>query len=210
MADIFYNLLSKTSKLNASDKINQSRQWLISKARNVNIRSPRTVINRADTKTKTVSNNSFIGKMMLFQYQATTAENLPYWDQFPLVFPFRVEGDGFYGINFHYLPHLQRARLLDALYQYATNEDDDGNITDETRLRITYQILMASAKSSLIKPCVKHYLNRGLRSQFAVVPPSEWEIALFLPLEQFRKGKGNGSGISSARVHAESMRASRR
>lgn len=209
MADIFYNLLTKATSQNVANKVSQSRNWLMSKARNVSIRSSRSVISQADTKTRSLgNNNSFIGKMMLFQYQATTAEKLPYWDQFPLVFPFRVEGDGFYGINFHYLPYMQRARLLDALYKYATNEDDDGNITDETRLRITYEILMASSRSSLIKPCVKHYLNRGLRSQFAIVPPSEWEVALFLPLEQFRKGK-SGS-ISSARVHADSMKTSRR
>ena len=205
MADIFYNLLGKASSQNIASKVNQSREWLMSKARNVVIRSPRSVINQSDNKTKSIGNSkSFIGKMMLFQYQATTAADLPYWDQFPLVFPFKIQGDGFYGINLHYLPYMQRARLLDALYKYATNEDEDGNATDETRLRITYQILMASSKASLIKPCVKHYLNRGLRSQFAVVPPSEWEVALFLPLEQFRKGKGGS--ISSARVHADSMR----
>ena len=45
-----------------------------------------------------------IGKMYLFQYDAKHKKILPYWDRFPLIFPFDYAKDGFYGINLHYLP----------------------------------------------------------------------------------------------------------
>ena len=44
------------------------------------------------------------GEMYMFYYDAKHKDTLPYWDRFPLVFPFSKVKDGFLGLNLHYLP----------------------------------------------------------------------------------------------------------
>ena len=123
------------------------------------------------------------GRLYMYFYDAKTKADLPYWDRFPMVFPFRVESDRFWGINLHYLPLPFRAKLMDALYQTRTNSRYD----ETTRLRISYNILNSAAKYRFFKPCVKQYLYSQMKSQFFYIQPEEWDVALFLPLERFQK-----------------------
>jgi hypothetical protein len=123
------------------------------------------------------------GDMYMFQYNPKYAETLPYYDRFPLIFPFRVQADRFWGINLHYLPHNLRAALMDSLYDLATNQRYD----ESTRIQGSYSVLNRAARSRWIEPCVKQYLFSQLESRFFYVYPSEWDIALFLPLERFAK-----------------------
>ena len=137
-----------------------------------------------------------IGQMYLFNYDAKHKAKLPYFDRFPLVFPFKKVKGGFYGINLHYLPLTYRAKLMDALYDATNNNRYD----ESTRLRISYDILNQASRFRYFKPCVKHYLTPQLRSRFLYIYPSEWDIALFLPLERFQ-------GASKSTVFADSRRA---
>lgn len=139
-----------------------------------------------------------IGQMYLYSYEAKHAKTLPYYDRFPLVFPFKKVKGGFYGINLHYLPLQYRAKLMDALYEVASNTRYD----ESTRLNISYKILNSASRFEYFKPCVKRYLTSQLRSRFLYIYPSEWDIALFLPLERFQ-------GASKATVFADSRRALR-
>ncbi len=123
------------------------------------------------------------GNMYMFQYNPKYAAELPYYDRFPLIFPFRVEGDRFWGINLHYLPHRLRAQLMDSLYDLVTNQRYD----ETTRIQGAWSTLNRAARIKLIQPCVKQYLFSQLNSRFFYVYPSEWDIALFLPLERFSK-----------------------
>jgi hypothetical protein len=122
-----------------------------------------------------------VGRMYMFAYDPKTKDDLPYYDKFPLIFPFRRVQGGFYGINMHYLPHVLRARLMDNLYTLANNTNKD----DTTKLRLSYQLLDSAAKFRYFKPCVKHYLNTQVKSRFLWIPANQWETALFLPLERF-------------------------
>lgn len=124
-----------------------------------------------------------IGGMYMFYYDAKHKKTLPFWDRFPLVFPIKMTEDGFIGINLHYLPHGLRARLMDALYDLASDDKYDEN----TRLNVSYQILSSASKYKLFEPCIKRYLWDHVQSSFIYVYPSEWDIALFLPLERFQK-----------------------
>lgn len=123
------------------------------------------------------------GLMYAFKYDPKMKKQLPYYDTFPLIFPIRFETDGFIGINFHYLPPVLRAKLMDALYSTLTNKTYD----DSTRLKISYSILQSAAKYRYFKPTVKKYLRSHVRSQFLEIQVNEWDIALFLPTESFRK-----------------------
>lgn len=123
------------------------------------------------------------GSMYMYLYDPKTKEQLPFYDKFPLIFPFRVQGDRFWGLNVHYLPHTHRAKLMDSLYDLKTNSRYD----DTTKLRMSYQVLSAASKFRFFKPCVKQYLFSHMQSKFVYVHPTEWDIALFLPLERFAK-----------------------
>lgn len=124
-----------------------------------------------------------VGRMYMFLYRPKYKDELPYYDKFPLVFPFRRVAGGFYGLNMHYLPPKFRALLMDQLYNTLNNTE----FNETTRLRITYNILNASAKYRWFKPCVKHYLTQYMQSTLIYIEPTEWNLALFVPSEQFRK-----------------------
>ena len=83
----------------------------------------------------------------------------------------------------HYLSYRLRARLMDALYETSNNKRYD----ETTRLRITYDLLKAATKYKEFKPTYKKYLNQHVRSRFVEIGATEWDIALFLPVERFEK-----------------------
>jgi hypothetical protein len=141
-----------------------------------------------------------IGKMMMFYYDATTKEDLPYWDRFPLIFPLKRYQDGFLGINLHYLHPMSRARLMNALY--STNQHPG---TEQQRLEINYRILKTATKYRLFAPCVKRYKWKGVKSRLFVIRPEEWDMMLMLPLERF--DTWDGKGVAKGQVWADSMRA---
>jgi hypothetical protein len=135
------------------------------------------------------------GEMYLYIYDAKHAETLPYFDKFPLVFPFRAVPGGFYGINLHYLPYQLRARLMDRLIDHA----NDPGLTDNTRLRLKWQTITGFSQLKPAQVCVKHYLYSQVRSQFRKINPSDWASAVLLPMERFE-------GASNSTVWADSIR----
>lgn len=174
---IFQNVI-KNAGSGAQNSL-EARNWLRQKAAEVRSVNPKATIQQGPT----LSSRILPGNMYLFAYDPKTKEELPYYDRFPLVFPFRKVKDGFYGINMHYLPPLLRAKLMDALYDTVNNDKMD----ETTRLRINYRILTSAAKFRFFEPCVKHYLNNHVKSRFLKVDPTQWDVALFLPLERFAK-----------------------
>lgn len=172
----FTDVLKNT--ISPSTAQENSRTWLREQAQTVRqVNNPRNMLQNNDR----LVTNIGVGRMYLFMYDPKTKEDLPYFDRFPLIFPFRKVTGGFYGINMHYLPHMLRAKLMDALYTVANNRNND----DTTKLRLSYQILESTSKFRYFKPCVKHYLNNHVKSRFLWVPAEQWDTALFLPLERF-------------------------
>jgi len=121
------------------------------------------------------------GRLYLFAYDAKLKETLPYWDQYPLVFPYERTADGFMGLNMHYLPYILRVRLLDRLLEFANNK----NMNETTRLKYSYATVKASSKLRLAQPCLKRYLAGHVQSRFLEIPANEWHTAMMLPVERF-------------------------
>jgi hypothetical protein len=128
--------------------------------------------------------STIIGKMLLFQYSPKGAKTLPFWDEFPLIFPINIYHDGYLGINLHYLPPVFRAQLMDDLYQLIILKD---KMDEKTRLRISYKILQNRSKTGFYKPCIKRYLYNNVKSQWSVIPVVDWDTAMMLPLQRFHK-----------------------
>lgn len=127
--------------------------------------------------------SAIIGNMYFFFYDAKHKKTLPYWDKFPLIFPLELYEDGLLGMNLHYLDRTLRMRLFDKLLQFKNNERYD----EKTKIKLSYALLADAAQYPEVRPCIKRYLGDHVKSQFMRVHPSEWEIALFLPVEAFQK-----------------------
>jgi hypothetical protein len=90
---------------------------------------------------------------------------------------------GFHGLNLHYLSPSIRAIFLDRLMQLAPAQ-----VKETTRItRLKYNLLKSTEKYKEFKPCFKHYLMSHVTSSMVKVSMPEWEIAVFLPTQQFAK-----------------------
>lgn len=162
----------------------EARGWFRKKASEISTINNPNLIRKAkqDRLHSNVGINQ-IGKMLFFQYSAKHHKKLPYWDAYPLIFPIEIYKDGFLGINLHYLPPMYRAKLMDALYTVIS----DRRYNENTKLSVSYKILKNANKYRYFKPCVKRYLNSHVVSNFVQIMPEEWDMALMLPTERFKK-----------------------
>jgi len=126
------------------------------------------------------------GMMYNFQYDPKNKKTLPYYDRFPLVIPVQPAKGGFHGMNLHYIAPNWRAQFLDALLDITNNNQFDTS----TKFRLTYKLMQGAKKYRFYKPCFKHYLSEHIKTKLLLIEPQDWEIAIFLPTEQFiRKSK---------------------
>jgi hypothetical protein len=126
------------------------------------------------------------GYLYFFLYDPKGQTSLPYYDQFPFVLVLDSDPTSFLGLNFHYLDYEWRARLFDALWPFRDNTP--GHTQDRLiQLRVTYDLLVSSSKYKYFRPCLKRYLISHIQSPLLKVGASEWDLAIFLPVESFMK-----------------------
>ena len=109
---------------------------------------------------------------------------LPYYDTFPLIMLIGYEQDTFLGLNFHYINPKLRAILLDRV----TAKVGAGIINWKK-----------IAKIRQVEPTVKRYRYDQIVRKVIPIEKDEQEIAIFLPLERFKKS-------SKSRVWADSKK----
>jgi hypothetical protein len=139
------------------------------------------------------------GNLYMYKYDPKTKETLPYYDIFPLVFPFRKTQDGFYGLNMHYLPYDLRIRLLDRLLVFKSNSRWD----ETTKIKYSWALIDGVSRYEAAKPCIKQYLSGHVRSQFRQIHSEDWATAMLLPVERF-------VGASKQQVWTDSRKIIRR
>jgi hypothetical protein len=199
VAYVFDTILQRGMQAGISPSVKRdSREWFRNQARTLSGTSASRLIRSNAAR---LTEKPLLGRMYLFQYDPKGKKTLPYYDRFPLIFPiassrtsgFAASGGSFLGINLHYLPLPLRARLMDALYKTATTKEID----ETTRLKISYQILQQASRYRFFKPCIKRYLISHVQSKFFYIEPTEWEMALFLPIDRF-------VGANKQRIYADS------
>ena len=153
--------------------------WYANNAKRLKRLKPKQLMRDKDN----LSPNAHIGRMYMFNYNPKTKEKLPYYDRFPLVIPIEPYNNGFLGLNFHYLNPKYRIVLLNALMQLAS----DKSLGENAKIRATYKLLSKSTKYKWFKPTLKRYLNSHVQSNFLKISPSDWDMAIFLPVERFEK-----------------------
>ena len=148
---------------------------------------------REGYKTQKVTVRPNFGMMNLFYYRPKGAEKLPYYDIFPLVIPMgRRLNDGFVGLNFHYLSVPQRWLLLERLSMFQVPSELDAFDTEEGGGDVMALFWSKIRRKRGVKPIVKRYLTKNIKSRFLKIELSEMLIALSIPMERFYTGKWGG------------------
>jgi len=188
MASILTTLTDEKITAQYPTMSRESLQWLLKRIQT--LRNPQTMV-RPITREKhrftrpTDRQKFLMGGLYYFYYDPKGKDDMPYYDRFPLVMPLKRDGDGFLGLNLHYLPLRYRINFMKKLMPYALYNDDD----EIKRIRVTYPILDATARLKEFRPCIKRYLYSNIKSRILAVEPEEWDIALYLPIQQFKKEK---------------------
>ena len=134
--------------------------------------------------------------MYLFQYDAKWKDILPYWDVWPLIFPFDLAKNGFYGINLHYLAPNARVNLMLRLIEA---QGKSGNMTDYYQLKLNYNIITNYPPA---KPCIKRYLFSHVQGKGLYgIKGEDWSYAAALPLQKFRGASSDTVWKQSATMY---------
>ncbi len=196
MASLFDTLQAGAQRAGVQARTKQSQKWFQKQAQEL-VMPNRKALLKDDALQRTGRNIQ--GNMYMYFYDPKHKKTLPYYDRFPLTIMIDSAPGGFYGLNLHYLNYGVRARFLDELMNLAPNK-----VKDNTRLvKLRYDLLQGVRKFKEFKPCFKHYLGKHVVSQFSRVPMTDWEIAIFLPVEQFKKK-------SKASIWNESLKIARK
>jgi len=180
MASLFDKLESEAFRKGLQARSKEANKWFEKKAKAL---GPIPASKMLKDDRLTMKAKPLIGDMIMYTYNPKLRATLPYYDIFPLTILVGPAPGGFFGINLHYLPPKIRAIFLDNLNDVATNQ----KFNKTTRFRITYNILKSAAKYKYFRPCFKHYLSRHINSKIMKVDASEWNVAIFLETQTFRK-----------------------
>ena len=141
------------------------------------------------------------GRFYMFRYdpKLKTSSQLPYYDMFPVVLVTNVyqEKRYFQGLNFHYLPPVFRAELMDELYKFVIapnvqNKDIGGSIRARLNTdRVNYEFMSKRFSLRSFKPTFKRYAMSNVIGQYLYVPPIGWDAIMMMPLARFRKSSIN-------------------
>ena len=194
MASLFDTLQAGAFRAGVTARTRDSQLWFQKNVKKLGTVSRTALLkdDALDPQSKFIS-----GNMYMYFYGPKFKDTLPYYDRFPLSIMVEPAKGGFYGLNLHYLAPGVRARFLDELMNTAPK-----NITDRSRLKLRYNLLQGVKKYKEFKPCFKHYLMNHVESKMVRVPMTDWEIAIFLPTEQFKKVKGQSVWRYSRKQYA--------
>ena len=179
MASLFDTLQAGAQRAGVTARTKKSQAWFKNNVKNLSI--SRQALLKDDALERTSRN--IRGNMYMYFYDPKHKLTLPYYDRFPLTIMVDSAPGGFYGLNLHYLNYNTRATFLDELMTFGPAQTSESSRL--TKLR--YNLISSVQKFKEFKPCFKHYLSEHVNSKLLLIEPADWEIAIFLPTESFRK-----------------------
>jgi hypothetical protein len=187
MASLFDTLQAGASRSQVRLNTNDAKNWFKKNIKALGKVTPQKVLKDSALDKATVAElgkATAVGSMYMYFYDPKHKATLPYYDRFPLTIVVGEAPGGFYGLNLHYLSPVVRARFLDKLMSLAPSDISK----DTARLKkLRYNLLASAAKYKEFEPCYRHYLMPKVKTNLVQVPMTDWEIAIFLPTEQFKK-----------------------
>lgn len=167
-----YERFMKASKEEREKLQNVSMSWLQLKIKAIKEKNSQDF----------VKNKQFeVGRLYFYIYDAKHKNTLPVWDVYPLIIVLKFYGDGFLGLNLHYLPNEERMLFLSKLMSLKHYNSSN----DTLYVNVSYDLLKSSKRFSEFGPCVKRYLHSHVRSNILPIESHEWAFAAGLSLEKF-------------------------
>ena len=191
MASLFTDIVNQRPEEIETRSID-SLQWFQTNVRDIR-RTPSSLMKE---------NQNFVtrfelGKMYMFMYEAKRKDKLKYYDYFPVTICLKRYATGFMGINLHYLAPRYRALLMDGLYEFYRE------IQDESYFQIRYPSVKSISKLRWAKPCIKQYQYPYIDSRIVEVRPEHMDMVVMLPSQQFRS---KGTITNANDIYRESIR----
>lgn len=191
MASLFTDIVNQRPEEIETRSID-SLQWFQTNVRDIR-RTPSSLMKE---------NQNFVtrfelGKMYMFMYEAKRKDKLKYYDYFPVTICLKRYATGFMGINLHYLAPRYRALLMDGLYEFYRE------IEDESYFQIRYPSVKSISKLRWAKPCIKQYQYPYIDSRIVEVRPEHMDMVVMLPSQQFRS---KGTMTNANDIYRESIR----
>ena len=191
MASLFTDIVNQRPEEIETRSID-SLQWFQTNVRDIR-RTPSSLMKE---------NQNFVtrfelGKMYMFMYEAKRKDKLKYYDYFPVTICLKRYSNGFMGINLHYLAPRYRALLMDGLYEFYRE------IQDESYFQIRYPSVKSISKLRWAKPCIKQYQYPYIDSRIVEVRPEHMDMVVMLPSQQFRS---QGTTTNANDIYRESIR----
>ena len=193
MSKLFQNLELAAFKKGITPRSAESRAWFQKQAAKLGKVNRSQLMKEPELQ---LTGRQVLGGMFMYFYDPKTKDTLPYYDSFPLTIIVGKAPGGFTGLNLHYLPMALRAKFLDALMDVTS----DTAMDEGTKFNVKYNMLKRATSLKYFKPCFKRYLSSNVRSRFALVPAPEWEIATFLPTQDFQKSNKSSVYADSRRM----------
>jgi len=193
MSNLFQNLELAAFKKGITPRSAESRAWFQKQAAKLGKVNRSQLMKEPELQ---LTGRQVLGGMFMYFYDPKTKDTLPYYDSFPLTIIVGKAPGGFTGLNLHYLPMALRAKFLDALMDVTS----DTAMDEGTKFNVKYNMLKRATSMKYFKPCFKRYLSSNVRSRFALVPAPEWEIATFLPTQDFQKSNKSSVYADSRRM----------
>lgn len=129
------------------------------------------------------------GHIYQFVYDAKTKTKLKYYDYFPMSIVLERYNNGFLGLNLHYLPTTMRFAFMDQLWKFVSSPT--GELDEDTRFILRYNMLKSIGGKKYYKPCIKRYLYSHMRTPMYHIPSDKWVFAMVLPSSKFFDKRGN-------------------
>jgi hypothetical protein len=171
----------------------KANEWMMEEMAKLTIDSRKRLIN---DNALTKRDEPIVGKLCHYIYDPKHKETLPYYDRFPLALVVDILPDGFTALNLHYIDPMSRAKLFDHLLDFKTNKSYD----KYTKIKMSYDLLKSASKFRAFKPCFKRYLFAHVQSRVAEIPADYWNIATFLPTQNFKKATAQRVWKESAKI----------
>jgi hypothetical protein len=166
---------------------NRSVDWFKAKINQLGGNSPSAKTNLLNETKHLQSNFPLPGTMCIFSYDPKYKEELEYYDKFPCSLIFDVDGDGFTGLNLHYMPYKMREVLFKKVWMFASQYHNN----KQQVMRLNWKLFSNFSKFPEAQFTVKRYLFSHVRSRIIKVPVEDWATAIYLPVESFSKKSMN-------------------
>ena len=190
MSNLFQKLELEAFRKGINPRTQESREWFRRRVQRLT-RVNRDQLMREPEVTRRATHS--YGGMFMYFYDPKHKKKLPYYDRFPMGFVVDVQKDNFLMMNFHYLPPILRAELMDAIYPFVifpNVETQDIGSSMRARVntdRVDFEFMKKRINMRGVIPAWKRYDYKQVVGNYLYVPPVGWDTIVMLPLAMPRK-----------------------